>query len=61
MRWPAMTREQRQALRESLIAQGFDRSGFTNDLEGTGQYREYWINGDAGHETIVEIRWGARV
>lgn len=52
-----MTREQRQALRESLIAQGFERQFFTNDIGGTGEYTEYWKLGD----TEVRIEWGARV
>lgn len=52
-----MTREQRQALRESLIAQGFERTAFTNDFSGTGVYSEFWWLGS----TEIVIRWGARV
>lgn len=51
-----MTSEQRKALREALIAQGFERYDFSNDIEGTGEYTEWWKNGD----TEVTLDWGKR-
>ena len=51
-----MTSEERRVLRDALIAQGFDRFRYSDDLDGSGQYKEYWRK-DADR---VTLSWGPR-
>jgi hypothetical protein len=59
-----MTEKERQALRAHLRVLGFVRVGYTDDLEGTGEYSEAWARASslAGEgPTVVEIRWSKKV
>lgn len=47
----------RRSLRESLIVQGFERTGYSDDFDATGRYQEWWSRG----EDRVTIAWGRRV
>lgn len=50
-------RAKRRALRQVLKLQGFDRTHYSGDVDGTGQYRETWAHPLLGE---VRIEWGPR-
>lgn len=52
-----MNTSERAQVRQTLLAQGFDRTSFTNDISGVGDYTETWAHPDG---TVMEIKWSAR-
>lgn len=52
-----MNTTQRQTLRRNLIDAGFDRTGYTDDIRGTGDYTENWTHTDG---STVEVKWAPR-
>ena len=58
-----MNTEERTALRMALKGLGFERTGYTDDLDASGAYNETWERPNADPSEVadtIRIEWGKR-